>query len=952
MKLTLSPVSISRTPVFSYQEDIHIVWDELKNYIHESSPSFYEMIRGTECSDLSTLDPKIRFTIWKYFNRAKYRATPFGNFAAFSIIPVNNETNNDPVTLSKKHISHRFVNWQEKENFNFDSEWLFHRADFLMANTTAYKGGDDLRYINIENGSFELSAIEVEETTLSTLDFCRTKRTVEETRRFLRKEHKLSLAMSNYFLEQLVDLQLLITDFQPNIIGHDYFDRIGYAHRDKIDDYIIAERKRIKGQLSERRLQVLTELTEFLATHTPASQMTSLDDFRQKFVKKFEQKEVPLQIAMDPEIGVGYGSTTLNKEEDLLVHELQGYRRSVQNENHNLSYTALHQFILNQMMQQKTIQLTDFKAPPTLSQLPVANTISILLQATEEHLIVEYFGGCTANSLLGRFTMASDEITSLGRGFVQTEQEANPDILFFDIAYQIEKHADNINRRKAIYKYELPILSWPQSQHVLDLDDIMLSVKGNELILHSVKYGKRIIPKLASAYNYARSDLAVYRFLSDLQHQGLRSYLGLKLDTIFPGLLHYQRIQYKNVILSPEKWLVPESVCAGTAIDQSLKALHDWLKHINLDKPFKCGVNDQTLVFDMNAEEDRHSFLLFCRNKKDLYIEEAFIPKLPQAVDENNAPYLPEFIVNLQHKNQLYFPYPLAGSWNKEEHFSDLFLPGTEWLYFEIYCHASKCNSILQLINRQFISPSRKQLKNWFFIRYNDPSYHIRLRLQLRKITDGQELTTSLSDLLAPYIRTGIIADLQVKIYRQETERYGLKRITLAEKNFGIDSDYVLSVITKPVKANDLYILSMMLMENVLHGMELTLQEQAKFAEQMHGNFSAEFKILPEGLKKINLSFKDFNYDSLSIYRDKLLQKRALQTERSFLTALASCPETKKYSLLADLFHMHVNRIFHDDQRMHEMIIYNYLTKRIKMKIGRLHNQNLVNQEKEAQASV
>ena len=175
---------------------------------------------------------------------------------------------------------------------------------------------------------------------------------------------------------------------------------------------------------------------------------------------------------------------------------------------------------------------------------------------------------------------------------------------------------------------------------------------------------------------------------------------------------------------------------------------------------------------------------------------------------------------------------------------------------------------------------------------------------------------------------------------------------TLAEKNFGIDSDYVSAIIAKPVQTNDLYILSMTLMENILHGMELTLQEQAKFAENMYANFSAEFNILPEGLKKINLSFKDFNYESLSIYRDKLLQKKALQTERSFLSALAVCPETKKYSLLTDLFHMHVNRIFHDDQRMHEMIIYNYLTKQIKMKIGRLHNQNLARQEKEAQTSV
>ncbi|WP_367865780.1 thiopeptide-type bacteriocin biosynthesis protein [Pedobacter sp. WC2423] len=939
MKLTISPFSIARTPVFPHTEELFNVWDELKDYIHESSPSFFEMISAYEYSDLKTLDPKIRFTIWKYFNRAKFRATPYGNFAAFSIIPIENENSTEPVTLSKKHMVHRFINWQEKEHFNTDPKWLINHARFLTTNTTAYIGGGELRYLNTENGSFELSAIDAEETTQLTLDFCRTKRTVEEIQEFLRNEYSLSKAMTAYFLEQLVTFQLLITNFQPNIIGPDYYGRIGYSQPEKKNDYIISERKRIKGQLSERRLQVLAELTDFLSKHTEVSQSASLDDFRHKFVKKFEHKEVPLQIALDPEIGIGYRSMNLNKDEGLLIQDLKKNRAYKQI--HRIAYTPLHQFILNQMIQHQTIQLYDFKEQGTNAKRSVANTISVLLQCTEDFIIIENIGGSTANSLLGRFSLASEEVTAIGHRFVQIEQEANPGILFFDIGYQLEKHADNINRRKAIYNYELPILSWPESKHILALNDIMVSVQGEELILHSAKYGKRLIPKLASAYNYARSDLAVYRFLSDLQHQGLHSGLGINLSHIFPGLVNYPRVQYKNVILCPEKWLVPKSICQEASRDQLLNELYHWLDKINFQRPFKSGDGDQTLVFNPEIQEDMYSFAMFCKNKTDLYIEEAFIPALPRVTDENGAPYLPEFIINLEHTERLYPPYPFRGTWNNTQYFSNLYLPGEEWLYFEIYCHSSKSNAILLEINKYFIHPSGKKIKKWFFIRYNDPADHIRLRLQLKEIKDGYELIAALSKIVAPYITSGVVADLQLKTYRQETERYGLERMDLVEKCFGANSDYVLSIIAKPVATNDLYILSIRLIENVMYNARYTLAEQLQFAERMYTSFAAEFNVQSDATKKINQSYKDFDMDGLTIVLTKLQQKKAAQTVNTFLNSLSACAETEKNNMLSDLFHMHANRIFHHDQRMHEMILYNFLTKRIKMKIGRLQNKSL-----------
>ena len=935
MKLTFSSVGICRTPIFAITDELEDVWQELKDYIQESSPSFFEVIKNYEYAALESSDAKTRFTVWKYFNRAKFRATPYGNFAAFTIVPITTEKESAQLKLSKKPLVHRFANWQEKENISFDAKWLTYNASFLRTNTTVYACDEELRFINIENGSFELSSIMNEKPIKAILDFCHTKRTLSELQGFL-KQYSLTKAMTSYFVEQLISFQLLLTDFQPNIIGTDYFSRIAYPLPAKKNDYIIAERKLLDGGLSEKNLGVLVELTGFLNKHVQVNSNSSLDEFKARFIKRFESKEIPLLIAMDPEIGVGYKSLAQDKEQDLLVQELKTTKKQDQQVLRSAPYSLLHQFILNQFIQQKVVYLEDYNSSGNPAVLPVANTISIMLQQADEYLIIEQIGGCTANALLGRFTMANDDVTALGRKFAAIEHDANPDVLFFDIAYQVEKNADNINRRKSVYAYEMPVLSWTETEDILDIDDVLVSIKGDEIVLRSAKLGKRIVPKLASAYNYNRSDLPIYRFLSDLQHQNLHSQLGIDMLQAFPGLTHYQRIQYKNVIISPEKWLVPIGICKGSNPTVALITLRQWLAEIGLNKAFKCGFADQLLLFNPALEEDLKSFLLFCKNKSELYIEEAFLPVLPLIKDEYDKPYLAEFIINLEHTAQLYKPFSVKPEEIAAQPLKDVYTPGEEWVYFEIYCHPTRCNEILLDIYGSFLPDFKKRIRNWFFIRYSDPSYHIRLRLQLKDPADASMILTGLSNLLRRYIVIGIVRDLQLSTYRQETERYGAGRMHLAERCFMVDSDFVMEVISKSASINELYFISVLMMEAIWEGARFTTEHQLLFAEDMADRFASEMTVTTDGFKKLNQGFKNFDLSTVLPTLNKVQLKKMLRTERSFLDVLQTCAPAEVHKLLSDLFHMHVNRLFSNDQRIHEFIIYYYLTKRLKTKIGRL----------------
>lgn len=228
---------------------------------------------------------------------------------------------------------------------------------------------------------------------------------------------------------------------------------------------------------------------------------------------------VPLSEAMDPEIGVGYG----NFGEHLVENPLTDIF-----DNSNLSKlpkpaildTEIHNFLLVCLIKGQTIRLEEFDGEKEITKFPLPNTLSVMFRSWNGHPVIESLGGCTANTLLGRFTIASQELEGFAHQVVQIEERSNPDILFFDIGYQAERQFDNVNRRSKIYSHELPILTWSCDQSPISFNDVLICVRNSEVLLWSRKYKKRMVPRVPSAYNYSRSNLPVFRFLCDLQHYG------------------------------------------------------------------------------------------------------------------------------------------------------------------------------------------------------------------------------------------------------------------------------------------------------------------------------------------------------------------------------------------------------------------------------------------------
>lgn len=925
MKFNIQPTLIFRTPKFSYQAELADCWEELKAAISISSAAFYETIIEVKANELSGLPPKIYFTIWKYFNRSKFRATPYGTFASFSLLdnaigPVAN-----PIVVEEELQVCELIDWPYKNNIQFPLADLLQKNCLLFSNSSYYFTPNSIRYIACTEGVFELAELDYDDFVKQILEACLVPVRVNDLIATLKLEDAAVDALFG-LLQDMHDLQLIFTDYDPNIIGPDYFERIGLNHTADLPKYLLAQRAVRSGNLDERLLHSIPGLVKLIHNILPAPEQGALGRFTTRFKKKFEDQEISLLEALDPETGVGYDELEQGGQNDDFIVRLNNKPPKKETDRENIKNLLKHHLSPQGFEKGKPVFLDKLAFSPNEKPLPLANSFSMIMSVQDELIFAEQIGGATSNALTGRFTMADEAVERYTKSVADLEQQANPDVLFFDVAYMVEANVDNVNRRKLMYNHQLAILNFDTSAAPLTLNDIQLSVRGNQVILRSKKLNKRLVPRLASAYNYSRSDLSVFRLLCDLQYQGLQSNLSLSLESIFPDLDYYPRLQYHNIVLSNTKWKINKENFLG-ADKKYLPVQHcrEYLKNLGVSSYFKAGVSDQNLCFALDSDEDLNAFLQYMQKQTSIYVDEVTFPQQSIVVDENSKPYLAQFILSLTHKEQVY-----AGITADDTPVSvtRFFPPGKEWLYFEIYSHQQRTDQVLAEVITPFLANHAASIKNWFFIRYNENGNHIRLRLQLNNELSAQGLISDLMEDLAIFLNSGLVSDVQIKTYKRELERYGSENMESVEKHFATDSAFVLSLFETQPSHFDKYKICAALVSRLVADKITDRQDLFKIISGISDAFNREHHLDAADFKQLNSHYQEFRKTAFGGLNQNQ-QEHFNALAASLVNILKQCKRVPQGKLFSDLMHMHVNRLFNKDQRTHEMVMYYFLLKEI-----------------------
>jgi thiopeptide-type bacteriocin biosynthesis protein len=958
-----------RSPFYSFEDFSYdqlpeiITQPAFRNALWLASPDFYRVLEAKNF-DWSRLEKKEQFSLCKYYNRMSFRPTPFGAFSSFSLV---NWYPGSSVKLCREEnaILHILPSrqWQEQN----DQIWQRRDDLLLRANPTLFRFGKNYRFIrsaSSESGKlkFRINELKAEKLNVKIIEQCKS--TAVSKRAIMGKIASLTSCTACEaveYLSFLINEQVLMTQYHGSLIqsatGHDQpadlwqhmaalplsgcfsLPALAMKAENVVNAYNLKkgvfygclERKAERGGLDPSWQKELISAIDLLRRIVIPYPSPALEEFKNAFSAKFESRRVPLLQALDPDGGISYGGSYAAATKRGFLEDLAFPSRSTKVQ--PLDWNAVHRLFLRLWVRNpnrsfyQPVVIPD-SLPDELERMPITAklppSLAVLFTKAGDKVILDNTGGASALSLTGRFSVFSADVERLCKETAVEEIAMNPGVIFAEVHQLSDNHVDNINRRVPLYDHTITINTFPAvaGQQEIALSDLLLSVREGELVLESEKLKKRIMPRLPTAYNFHHNELGIFQLLCDLQFQGLQANLTFDLEKLFPGLDFYPRVEYRNTVISVARWKINTLELRDLLRKPlSLGRLHQFRQNHGIPEVISTGLSDQQLTF--NLVDDRQAmFFLECLNEhQSITIREYIMPD--RTVTAGGKALSGQFVALLKNPASVYQMQPLKTD-SKKRKTQRQFLPGSSWLYLKIYCTPESADQLLVKMIAPFIKSNAKDISEWFFIRYQDPEPHLRLRIRSRQ-GDAAPLLTAFNKMLSRNQYKDLAKEVKNETYERELERYGEELIEEVETFFCTGSEWTLNQLSAIVQGHidDAELVKFCLVYLLAFDFLKDNAAVSDFFKWRSDSFLQEFG----GEKELRVKL-DSKYRMLGKSLRLLLeaqQFKDMQQLRDQLAVISLRSEDwlprRRNILLADLIHMQVNRMFFTAQRQHEALI-------------------------------
>jgi thiopeptide-type bacteriocin biosynthesis protein len=277
------------------------------------------------------------------------------------------------------------------------------------------------------------------------------------------------------------------------------------------------------------------------------------------------------------------------------------------------------------------------------------------------------------------------------------------------------------------------------------------------------------------------------------------------------------------------------------------------------------------------------------------------------------------------------------------------FPPGSEWLYAKLYTGAATADQVLAAVVRPVTQAALRSgaADCWFFIRYGDPDWHIRLRLHGEPSRLQEEVWPALRAAVTPLLDDGRVWRLQLDTYEREVERYGgAEGIVVAERLFHADSEAVLALaglLAEDARGDVRWRLAFLGMDRLLSDLGFDRDTRRAVIRKTRDLFATEFHADADFKHQLGSKYRPERKSLESLLDlapgpdDRLAAGVEIFQHRSVLLApvmaeLKACARAGRLSVpLAELapsyLHMHANRLLRAAQRAQELVLYDFLSR-------------------------
>jgi len=581
-------------------------------------------------------------------------------------------------------------------------------------NTSIYKIGDHYRYVeyNIENKrrNYVLEGLRHSEYLETILNESKSGKQINDLLEMLVDE-EITKVEAKSFIEELIDNQILVSELEITVTGKDYFsnliDRIEsiseaseiyfklldlqkslikldlkLGNSIKLYESIIGLAKHLVPDLDTKYLfqtdtfsslkrntlnrNIKKQLNKVLVLFnkiTLPKANGNLEQFKRDFLSRFEDsEEIPLHLILDTETGIGYG---LKKEDsndlldDLIIPKVKKRYQHIAWSD----FDTILQIKLIKSIEENsyTIYLNedDFKdLPANWRDLPdtFSSIIEIYNVNQKEKIFINDTGGASATYLLGRFASSDKKTLNHINEIIAIENNINNDKILAEIVHLPEVRTGNILQRPAFRDYEIPYIGKAsvEFKNQILVEDILVTVKNDEVILKSKKLGKEILPRLGNAHNFNSYSLPVYQFLCDLQTQNKRDVIGFGWNPIFRKYSFLPRVEFDDLILSKARWKIDVRVFKKLFVNNELLiSIEKWQEENKIPDLVELVEGDNRLLINFRNEFTTLMLLDTVKSRKEFVLEEFLFSEKEIIKDDKDHSMCNQFIVSFYNSEKI-----------------------------------------------------------------------------------------------------------------------------------------------------------------------------------------------------------------------------------------------------------------------------------------------------------
>ncbi|RVU41790.1 lantibiotic dehydratase [Rheinheimera riviphila] len=719
-------------------------------------------------------------------------------------------------------------------------------------------------------------------------------------------------------------------------------------------------RRSMTASKLDSSLQMALERTLLTLKAQTTTADNPLQEFINQFQQRFEGRFVRLLQLLDDETGITFSADTGYETPLLAGINIANRNRPGKKP----SQSALELQMFKAMQQQANTAAIQLSSDDLLKnvdqallwqQLPAAFAANVsCYQDHDGQLLLHYHGysGPSGANLLGRFCHLDQQLQQQVSAYLAAEEALSPDVVFAEVVHMPDGRPGNVIARPALRQYEIVFLADTElpAERQIPVRDLYVFVEAGQVKLWSKRLNKQVIPRLTSAHNYSSRSLGIYRFLCMLQHQQAQLPRYSTPAALLP-LERQPRVMLEHVILQEAQWQVERSLLEALLVNDNWQAEAFQALELRYQLPrYVCyAVSDNVLTVDLHHPVMIAMLLAETTGQQQILLKESLIMQYQSVVFNDEGAFAHEIIVPMLNPQAKPFvtlqQHPAK---QLDPTIQRDFAPGSEWLSLKIYAAQSTAEQVLTQSIAPLLQQCQRQgwVQQWFFIRYGDPDWHVRLRLFGEPSVLYGQVLPLLHQQLASWLVSQRVRKIELFTYQREVERYGGdEAVILAEQLFQADSEFVLAGLALITEHGESVRWRMALLgaDALLDVFDYDAAQKLNLISELRQRFGQEFQEHAYLRTQLGKKYRDYqgqlqqDFQALLSGTDEqprhqmlVLRQQLIQQLRPVVQQIVALQQQQKLSctldtLLHSLLHMFNNRMFKAYGREQEFVVYDFL---------------------------